>query len=69
MDAARMLRFKIATSFAIATLGAAMFARLTTIVPLSLATSLPFVIAAVFCVAGLWRARIYLHALRGLVKP
>jgi len=61
-----MLRFKIATSFAIAVLGAITFARLAVMAPLSAASVFPLTIAAVFVVAGLWRARIYVNALRGL---
>jgi len=61
-----MLRFKIATSFVIAVLGAIMFARLAVMAPISTATAFPLAIAAVFVIAGLWRARIYLSALRGI---
>jgi hypothetical protein len=68
MNAYRMLRFKIVTSFVIALLGALMFTRLAFIEPFSLATSLPFAIAAAFFIAGLWRARIYLRALQDFGK-
>ena len=69
MNAQRMLRFKIVTSVLIAALGGIMLARLAAVEPLSLQTVLPFLIAAVFIIAGLWRAQIYFHALRGLAKP
>jgi hypothetical protein len=61
-----MLRFKIATSLIIAILGAIMFVRLLDL-GLALAPSiLPLIVSAVFVVAGIWRAGIYLRALRGL---
>jgi hypothetical protein len=63
-----MLRFKIATSFGIAVLGAAMLARIVTITPSSSELVLPVAIAAVFIIAGLWRARIFVEALKSLAK-
>ena len=63
------LRFKTGSSFAIAALGAVTFARLLGLEPLSLATIAPFLVAAIFVIAGLWRGLIYLQALRSLARP
>lgn len=64
-----MLNFKIATSFVIALLGAMIFARLASAEPMAPSNILPFLVASTFIIAGLWRARIYLAALRDVEKP
>lgn len=70
MNPLNRLRFKIVTSFAIAALGAITFARLASVVPfsLSLPTLMPFMLAGIFVIAGIWRGFIYLHAVRSLAK-
>jgi hypothetical protein len=68
MNPLNRLRFKIATSFGIAILGCVTFARLLSVVPISVTTLVPFIIAAILALAGLWRGLIYLQALRGLAK-
>ena len=68
MNPLNRLRFKIATSFAIAVLGIIMFARLALILPLSFESFLPFLAPIMLVVAGVWRGVIFLKAVRGLVK-
>jgi hypothetical protein len=62
------LRFKIATSFAIAALGIIMFVHLALMLPLSLSTLLPFLAPIIFVIAGVWRGLIFIRAVRGLAK-
>ena len=68
MNPLNRLRFKIATSFAIAVLGIIMFARLALILPVSLGTLLPFLAPIILVVAGVWRGLLFIRAVRGLVK-
>ncbi len=69
MNSLNRLRFKVATSFAIAALCAVAFARLASIVPLSLATLAPFLILCILLIAALWRGYIFMRALRGPTRP
>ncbi|MDQ6780757.1 MAG: hypothetical protein M3Z37_06350, partial [Candidatus Eremiobacteraeota bacterium] len=62
------LRFKIATSVAVAILGCLAFARLLSIEPVSLATALPFSVPLLLTMAGAWRGFIYWQTLRSAVK-
>lgn len=68
MNPLTRLRFKIATSFAIAALGVVMFVHLALMLPLSVSTLLPFLAPIIFVVAGIWRGLIFLKAVRGLAK-
>jgi len=61
------LRFKAATSFAMAALGCIAFSRLVMIEPFNAATIAPFVVIAVVVLASIWRGVIYLQAVRGMV--
>lgn len=63
-----LLRFKIVTSFLIAGLGAVMFLRLTISVPMSGGSLIWFLAPIIFMVAGVWRAVIFLKAVRGLAR-
>jgi hypothetical protein len=68
MNALARLRFKIVTSFLIAGLGVLMVLRLATSEPMSGATLIAFVAPILFVVAGVWRAIIFLKAVRGFAK-
>ena len=68
MNSRAWLRFKIVTSFVIAGLGAIMFFRLATVVPLSGGTLIWFLAPLLFMIAGVWRAIIFLRAVRGLAR-
>lgn len=63
------LRYKIFTSFAIATLGVVAAVRLAMIAPLSGATVIAYIILGVFVAAGVWRGLIYLRAARSAARP
>lgn len=69
MKALGWLRFKIVTSFVIAGLGAVMFVRLAAMKPISPDMLVWFLAPVVFIGAGVWRALIFLKAIRGLAKP
>jgi hypothetical protein len=64
MNTRNVLRYKIITSYVIAALGSMMFARVALIQPLTAATGMALGISAIFVLAGIWRARIYSHALK-----
>lgn len=68
MKSRSWLRFKIVTSFAIAGLGAIMFIRLASSEPISTATLIWFLAPIIFVTAGVWRAVIFLKAVRGIAK-
>lgn len=68
MNAPKLLRFKIATSFAFASLGLIAFARLAASEPASGATMLAFVTLSIFVIAAAWRGFIYVRAMRGPAK-
>lgn len=68
MNPLKLLRYKLATSFAFAALGLIAFVRLAIAVPFSSETLLPFLVVTIFVIAGLWRGCIYLQALRGSEK-
>ena len=68
MNSRAWLRFKIVTSFAIAALGAIMFIRLANSEPISAATIIWFLAPIIFVIAGVWRALIFLKAVRGIAK-
>ena len=63
------LRFKTATSFAMFVLASIAFIRLLGVVPLTMASAMPFFVATVLAAAGLWRGLIYWQAMRVLPKP
>jgi hypothetical protein len=65
MRSVRLLRFKIATSFLIAGLGAVMCVRLAREIVLSPAALIDFLAPALFMIAGTWRGLILYRALRG----
>jgi hypothetical protein len=69
MNALARLRFKIVTSFLIAGLGVLMFLRLAVSEPMSGATLIGFLAPVLFVIAGVWRAIIFLKAVRGFAKP
>lgn len=52
----------------IAALGLVTFVRLMGVAPLQLHTLMPFVVATVFVVAGVWRGVIYWQASTSLAK-
>jgi hypothetical protein len=63
------LRFKIVTSFVIAGLGLIMVVRLVSMVPISGGTIIWFLAPSLLVIAGVWRALIFLKAVRGLAEP
>ncbi|MBV8171781.1 MAG: hypothetical protein JO219_07610 [Candidatus Eremiobacteraeota bacterium] len=58
------MRFKVATSFAIALLGIIALVRLLSIAPLSGATLAAYAVLFVLIAAAAWRGIIYMRALR-----
>lgn len=69
MKSQNVLRFKVATSFAISVLGTVMFARIATSESLSLETLVPLATSLLFVIAGGWRGYLYVQALKSAVKP
>ena len=63
------LRFKIVTSFVIASLGIVMMIRLTQFAPMRPESVILFIAPLLFVVAGVWRGVIFLRAARHIAKP